>query len=463
MVYALVIAAGLFVSLGIAVNGLFLIPFCILLAYFKIEMIYFVLCMAILPGSAFIGQHAAASIVFAIMAYSFLIKEKLRVINFGIKDSLNFFVLLYFCWEFLELVLAGNYIDLSGAMKAATELIVLSGIFIIISSYVDREKRMSRLVIVMLVVAAAESILAIMQHYSGSFFFTPVNDLKDTFEFVPREILGYIFPSISIYAREARGTFGHWNVLGNYLTLFATLALALAINKKNDIKRNFFYGAFSVIIFTGLYFSYSRGSLLGALIAVLAIVFLENSLKGRIALVSAVAGISGLIAYYLKDNIMAYWNNTQELTIRMVYWKETMQNIFGSALVFLFGNHYFVATGQESITKAYGWTPLGHNSYITILESRGIIGLLLILSVIFLALKRFYAFYREAPSANLKYTSIGLFGAVLAFGISQLFDHKLAYFIDIRIFFFTIIALNVAMKRIISGGTANINEGPVSK
>ncbi len=463
MEYALIIIASLLISLGIMVNSLFLIPFCLLLIYFKIEIIYFVLCLGILPGSAFIGQHAAASIIFVIMAYSFLIKDRLKVVNFRIKDNLNLFVLLYFCWEFLELILAGNYIDFNGTVKVANESIILLGIYIIISSYVDREKRMSNIITVMLIFAVGESILAIMQHYSSNFYFTPLNIDRDPYELVPREILGYIFPSISVYAREARGTFSHWNGLGNYLALYATLAFALAVKKKNNFVSNFIYWVLCIVVFTGLYFSYSRGSLLGVVTAMSVIMFLESGFGGRIRLISIAAAIMGILVYYSREGIIAYWNSTQELTIRMLFWKETFQNIFSSTLVFLFGDHYFAVTDSVSIVKAYGWIPLGHNSYITILETKGIVGLFIILSVIILALKRFYTFSKETSSPNLKYINIGLFGAILAFGISQFFDHKLAYFFDIRVFFFTILALNVAMKRIIPRGAVNLNEGTFSK
>jgi O-antigen ligase len=334
---------------------------------------------------------------------------------------------------------------------------VLFGIFYITSSYINKFYQLYWVIATLLICAVSESILAILQHFSPNFYLTHTNVPRDPYALSPREYFGYIFPFVSKYVREARGTFGQLNGLGNFLSFFSPLAFALALIQETNVKRKMVLGVVNVTIFLGLYFSYSRGSLIGVLVGLLVIILLLIR-KGRrkelrIGVILLILSVISISLHSLSGVFIEYWNATQTLTTRLQYWDETLTHIVESPSVFLFGTHYFLNADEGLFQELLNWTPLGHNSYLAVWESRGLIGVILLLLIIVFSIKSYYSSYRKTRNVYIRHVSIGMIGGLVAFSISQCFDHKLAYFFDIRIFVFIIVGMSIGTKRIVEGVT----------
>ncbi len=425
-------------------------------AFLNFEVAFIFFCVGILYGSAFYDLFFTISaILFVILTISYFLSGNLigKSISFWKDNALKKVVLLFLLWELLQLILSLDFLTPRESLKAVIEIVVPVAIFFIIAFYTRNWNRVIYIIAILLICAVSEATLGILQHFSEGFYITPTNIPRDSYSIYPREYLGYILPFISRYVREARGTFGQLNGLGNFLTFFTPLVFAIALvqEKKFNIKRIFFWFV-GVNIFLGLYFTYSRGSLIGVLIGLLIIFLLIK--KRRLKIIILLLGIALLlIVWYqsipIADNISEYWHSTQNLKIRIIIWNDTLSHIMRSPSTILVGYHYFGSTDYKSIYQKYNWIPGGHNAYLSIWEAKGLVGLFLIISMLILSMKGLYLAYKEVDNAYIKHICLGLLAGLIAFSISQVFDHKLAYFFDIRTYFFIILGISAGIKKIL--------------
>jgi len=423
----------------------------------KFELIFLVFCL----GFFFISNTVlsaksltVSAILFLMLVISFFLSgNRLDKSDSVWRDNLGKVVLLYFFWELLQLMLSINYLTLYQVIRGGTQILILFGMFYIISSYIKTLNQLYYVLAILLICALSESILAILQHYSPNFYITPTNVPRDSYVLLPREYLGYILPFISMHVREARGTFGQFNGLGNFLTLFSPVAFAIAFIRGNNRKKKYLFWFVSITIFLGLYFTYSRGSLSGIIVGLFIMILLLNQKSGnkelKIALILFLLPLNLIVIYSLSRFFSDYYVSTQNWTTRLIFWSETWSHIVESPSTFLFGTHYFAALDDKFFQQFVGWTPFGHNSYLAIWESRGIIGLILVVLLIAFSIRIFYSSYRKTHNLYIKHISIGLIAGLVAFSISQLFDHKLAYFFDIRCYFFMILGISIGIKSIV--------------
>lgn len=369
------------------------------------------------------------------------------------RDNLGKVVLLYFFWELLQLILSTSYLPLYHIARMGVRTLILLGMFYITLCYIKKAKQLYYIVAILLICAVSESILGILQHYSANFYITPTNTPRDPNVLLPREFLGYILPFISPYVREARGTFGQLTGLGNFLTLFSPMAFAIAFVRESNRKKKYLFWFVSITIFLGLYFTYSRGGLSGVIVGLFLVALLLNRKSGKkelkIALNFIFLPLSLIVIYSLAGFFSEYYTSTQNWTTRLLFWRETFSHIVESPSAFLFGSNYFAELDGNFFQQFIGWRPLGHNSYLAIWESRGIIGLILVILLLFFSIKNFYSSYKKTHHVYIKHIGIGLIAGLVAFSISQLFAHKLAYFFDIRSYFFVILGISIGMKSIV--------------
>lgn len=424
----------------------------------KFELVLLANCLGFLYISNIVLSDralTAQAILFLMLAISYFLSGNKLENSVSIwRDNLGKVVLLYFFWEVIQLIYNANHIGLYQLAKGgAVQSLILIGMFYITSSYIKEVHQLYFLVAVLLICATSESILAILQHYSPDFYITPTNSPRNPYVLLPREYLGYILPFFSPYVREARGTFGQFNGLGNFLTLFSPLAFAIAFVRESYRKNKYLFWFIGITIFLGLYFTYSRGSLSGVVVGLFLMILLLNRKSGKkelkVALILFILPLSCFVIYSLSGFFSEYYGSTQNWTSRLLIWSETLSHIAESPSAFLFGTHYIAELNIEFFQQLVSWTPLGHNSYLAIWEARGIIGLILVVLLFVFSLRNFYSSYKKTNNVYIKHISIGLIAGLVAFSISQLFDHKLAYFFDVRIYFFMILGISIGMKRIV--------------
>lgn len=422
----------------------------------KFEVVVLINCLGLLfiSSTTLSGKTLTGNaVLLSILMLSYLLSRDRLFKNSSIwRDDLAKVLVLYFFWEVLQLILATYYLSSYQFLRECVKILIFLGMFYMISSYIKNLQHLYGIIAVLLICALSESMLAILQHCSPNFYITPAFNPSSNL-FYPREYFGYIFPFISKYVREARGTFGQLNGLGNFLTLFSPLGFALAFVKKIDFKRKMFFLFINIIIFLGLYFTYSRGSLLGLLSGLFLMLLLLDRKSDRkefkIAINFLMLATIPLILYSLLSLFIEYWNSTQNLTIRLIFWNETLSHIMKSPFAFLFGTHYFPNIDVIHFQQVVDWVPLGHNSYLAIWESRGAIGLVLVVLLFIFSIRNFYFSYVKADNVYIKHISLGLMAGLTAFLVSQLFDHKLAQFFTIRTFLFMILGISIGIKKIV--------------
>lgn len=459
IIYSLIIGI-IFINLSINYSILSLIASLFIMISFiskwKFEFALLIFCIGLLFVTSITPTKSLTflAILFLILIISCVLSGNKFDINVSVwKENLSKIILLYFGWELLQLILSTNYMPFYQIARGAILLLILFAIFYITSAYIKKLNNLYYIVAILLICASSESVLAILQHFSSNFYITPTNVPRNPNILYPREYLGYIFPFISIYVREARGTFGQLNGLGNFLTLFFPLALAIAFIREIKGIMKYLFWLVNITIFLGLYFTYSRGSLSGVILGLFLVIILVKRKSGKrelkTALIFFLLPLGLMCIYSLAGIISEYYINTQNWTTRLLLWSETLSKIKESLSTFLFGTHYFSHLDDKFFQQFIGWTPLGHNSYLAIWESRGIIGLILLVLLIVFSIRNFYSSYKKTHNLYIKHTSIGLIAGLTAFLISQLFDHKLAYFFNIRYYFFMILGISIGMKRIV--------------
>jgi len=188
------------------------------------------------------------------------------------------------------------------------------------------------------------------------------------------------------------------------------------------VKKNLWKVLLAVLIVMNLYcvlFLFSRGAYLATLAAFSLIGFFRN----KIILVF----VAFLLIFWqviLPQKVVERINFTevegemdQSAEKRIEYWQETMQYFKQSPII---GVGFNVKTyiGSQRDT---------HNLYIRTLAEEGIIGLLFLLTIMFLALKRGLRLFKKAQDRFLKGLGLGFAACVLAVIVGNCFGDRWTY------------------------------------
>lgn len=241
------------------------------------------------------------------------------------------------------------------------------------------------------------------------------------------------------YDKRAAGPF--WaaglgaNHFAAFVVHFAAVALGLSFFVENRWGRWFLWLT-SIIAVQPLFFAYSRGAYLAALL----VLFVYGLLKKRALLVLLlVVGISwqALLPHTVVERITMTENSQGELESsaadRVVLWDEAVA-LFKSSPVIGVGLSGF------GLSHAGGKYTSVHNLYLETLAEQGVIGLLFLVAVMLRALFSGFRLFLKGATPFNRGLGLGFTGCVLAAMATNLFGDRWSYF-EIGAYFWLIWAV----------------------
>ena len=161
-----------------------------------------------------------------------------------------------------------------------------------------------------------QSLLAISQSLFGYPVFS--NILSDLYG-GNRNYLSILFPSISSYVKQGSGTFEHFNGLGALFSLTVPILFGFWYANKNEPIRLFLL----IVTVLGLICTFSRGALLGSIIACYSIIALNSKFKKTTFMICVF--LLTILVFFLKNNIEVYFSNSLNLNSRIDTWLLAIQ------------------------------------------------------------------------------------------------------------------------------------------
>lgn len=230
--------------------------------------------------------------------------------------------------------------------------------------------------------------------------------LKDGLFHGPRNIFGYIFPFISVQVHFASGTFEHFNGLGNFLLLVFLVAAGKWVETRQ--LKDLIIGLFLLI---GIYCTFSRGALLGAIIGSLYLFFkLEKRKRVKWAFVI----FAMLVLAMLSNSLGKYLATSENAMVRFITWTYSIDQALKDPSQLLFG--YGLFHFRDVVLEGSAMTNL-HSSYLQIFLEFGAVGFFLYSA----AIVQIIRYSLMAKSIH----TYGLIILIIGFTVSQLVENSL--------------------------------------
>jgi len=253
-----------------------------------------------------------------------------------------------------------------------------------------------------------ESLLSISQ----SLFDYPVfqNILPDLYG-SNRNYFSIFFPSISYYVKQGSGTFEHFNGLGALCALTVPIFFGYWYANKREFTRFFIL----IGIILGLISTFSRGALLGSIIACYSIIVFNSKFKKITFTINMF--LIAILVLFLKNNLEAYFSISSNLNSRIDTWVFAIQDFKFNPLRILFGYgyNYFhkeILIGEKGVLSNL------HSGLLQILMEQGVLGFLLF----FIPLMKIF---KELLSNKKNLFVLSIIGGIIGFLIHQFFDNAM--------------------------------------
>lgn len=280
--------------------------------------------------------------------------------------------------------------------------------------------------------AVLEAILVVAQSNLG---FPTFEVLESSIYVDDRGYLGFIFPSLfSKAVRCGTGTYEHFNGVAALFALLFPVAGGFWLTQR---KLNRFL--LVLIIFLGIFFSYSRGALIGAFVGTMFVYFYCFA-KDRKRTLKIMVICSIFVLVFMGVEILdTYFESTQNLTSRQMVWDVAWTYALENPgnLLFGFGFEFFSSFLQSTYT-ASGLFSL-HSALLQLLLELGILGFFLFFTFVFKLAGR--------AVASRNPVAISLMGGSIAFLIHQLFDNSLFRYNGVLMIAFAGIAENLVLTK----------------
>ena len=275
-------------------------------------------------------------------------------------------------------------------------------------SYENTSKITTYFIKILFITIAIQSLLAISQSLFGYPVFP--NILPDLYG-GNRNYLSILSPSISSYVKQGSGTFEHFNGLGALFSLtFPILFGFWYSNKKQPIRV-----ILLIVTVLGLLSTFSRGALLGSIIACYSIIALNSKFKKTTFIICLF--LITTIVFFLKNNIEAYLSNSLNLGIRIDTWQLAIHDfrIKPLRILFGYGNFYFhkeVLIGEKGVLSSL------HSGWLQIVLEQGMLGSILFFIPV-------VKIFKEVLSKEKNLFVLSIMGGIIGFLIHQLFDNAM--------------------------------------
>ncbi len=258
-------------------------------------------------------------------------------------------------------------------------------------------------------------------------------------------------------ALRAFGHFEQPNPFAGYLTTIAPLAVLMALTPANPARFRWFAGIAAAIIAAGIGLSQSRGAWLGALVAVLCLAFTWSETTRRLLIPGAVLAalavalaVSGLLPPAILDRIaqtIEYFGvfDVRNVQVSAENWAVVERMAHWQAGWYMFLDHPWLGVGAGNYAEAYGSYFVGpwpealghaHNYYLNMLAELGVVGGVLLLTILVLAFRRLGGQLLRSESEQRTFWRAllaGCLGGLVVFCVHNLFDSLFVHSVNIQI------------------------------
>lgn len=226
---------------------------------------------------------------------------------------------------------------------------------------------------------------------------------------------------------RARGTFGTYEIIAEYLSLNILIQIFMVINPETKFNRKIFYRIAMIFSIAGLFVTGTRGAFISLIIGfVYTIFYLRKILKKRVFL-AGIIGASLLLPIY---SLIVKYTQAMPLFIRLqqTYFVKLVPDTrlyVWSQIIPGIKEHILIGHGPYRIGKLGAFTD-PHSLYLHLLFSVGIFGLLAFLAIMIKLFKYSTMLLREnlSTSNNLCYLVVVLQGILVVFMIDEI---KISY------------------------------------
>jgi len=259
--------------------------------------------------------------------------------------------------------------------------------------------------------------------------------------FSSRNILGEMMGSGS-RGLHIMGTFAHFNRYG-YFLLFAPLVFFSQSDTSLSRSGKIYFLILFILSLVCLYFSFSRGALLGILIFII-IYFFKYKIESRskVIIIYLILLTSFFIFQIVFNVFIEYYYRTENVIGRIMIWDYYIDYLKDFQFMkILFGTHTYLLDVENQLWMG------SHNSYLMIIYDKGLVGLIL---YIILAIKVARTKYDNHDTGSNYLIFVALKYTFFAFLFSQIVDHKLFANTLHRTYLFTYAAIILTSSKFLN-------------
>lgn len=418
-------AAGMFLpyyltpAIFIAITGLL-----VLFWRFEVGVYLLAFIAPILPTMVCAG-------IALVSFFSFLFRsiiEKRPIIKW---NTVSFFILGF-------MVVLAFFAVTSLAPAKSIQIFILYAIFIsmyfVIINTLTNKKRLYWMVVVFLTSGLLVSLYGIYQQFFGVSAGNVWID-ESMFEDI----------SVRVYS-----TLENPNVLGEYLLFLIPLAMAMVWVSKGFLSKLYYTGIFGASALC-LVFTQSRGCWIGIMIALFVYIFLVNKRYLSLFFIALLVA-PFILPTSIVERFTSIGNVTDSSTsYRVFIW-------FGTLAMLRDFWPFGLGIGTEAFNKIYPfysynniYAPHSHNIYLQLLVETGIVGIVVMLSMMFFFWRKLLnTFTRFGKTAETVFGVAVLAGSA-AFMVQGAFDY-VWYNYRVFLIFWMVLAIGMASYRMVKAG-----------
>lgn len=379
-----------------------IISFCDKFLYWIVILIPFVGSFSSALINIFIGWAVAVYVLRKIVSKQYYFKKTVISIPF-------LFLII------ISAISMRNSLDLFSSSQGLLKLLKYGFLFLIFSESVVDAQHLKKIAIAIGCGVLLVSLDAIWQLYSG------------------KDFLRYHAYDYVLGLPRLKASFPHTNIFGLYLGLVLPLIFSLARYFFKN-RQKLFFTLIGICVFYCLIFTFSRGSIIGFIVALIIIALMQ---KDRLLIGLII--ISILVAPFLLPSSIRDWAKERSSAWEVMFNAERIY-IYKTTLNMI-KQHPFIGVGVNTfcdnytrykINDSYGNTGesryYGHNNFLHMAGEIGLMGLGVFLWLLFIVFKKWYIIYKLSPTRSfLSILSLGLIAGIVGFLINGITETGLYY------------------------------------
>ena len=375
---------------------------------FRKPVLWAGLALAAAPAAPTMGVLALVLVTVCSLALTFGCDGERKLVFFPVNKYV-------YCFAFVYLVSAFTSVTPAASLKVSAMFCAFSLFFILLTNSVTTYKQLKVLSGILVFAGVAVALYGILQFLNPSGLRIGAWVDEDMFS------IGF-----RVYS-----TLENPNVLGEYFLLVIPLCVGFLFSAKTWFQRIIWAGCFGIMMLC-MVLTYSRGCWLGICLAAAIFMVMYDR---RFILV----GVAVLIAapFVLPDSIMARLTSIGNMSDSSTSYRVSIW--MGS--IAMLREFWFcgVGPGQAAFNKLYGTYAYGaasashaHNLFLQIMADTGICGLVLIVVIVFSAVRTLAtAVQNETCRENRMFQTAGI-AALAGFMVQSMFDYT---FYNYRVMF----------------------------